>query len=121
MPIVSIGAHALDAAIFAARADEPETVDIVMADGLFAKQTRFPRAGTIQPMHVHKWDHVSFISHGSARVWCDEKMLGDFEAPHGLMIKAGVSHTFGTLEDNTIVSCIHRIDRTGEIDLEGTV
>jgi hypothetical protein len=105
-----------EAARRAAR-EQPEVVDIVLGDDLFAKQTLFPCAGTIQPQEAHEWDHVSFISHGSARVWCDGEMIGDFEAPHGLMIRAGVKHTFGTLADNTIVSCIHRIDRTGEIDL----
>jgi quercetin dioxygenase-like cupin family protein len=92
-------------------------VDIVMADGLFAKQTMVPRAGSILKQHAHAWDHVSFVSRGAVRVWCDGVMLGDFEAPHGLMIKAGVEHQFGTLADDTVISCIHRIDRTGEIDL----
>lgn len=97
--------------------EQPVTVDIVMADGLFAKQTLVPRAGTILPQHSHAWDHVSFVSKGAARVWCDGHLIGDYQAPMGLNIKAGCKHTFITLEDGTIISCIHRIDRTGEIEI----
>ena len=98
--------------------EQPETVDIIMADGLFAKQTHVKRAGTVLPQHSHVWDHASFISHGAARVWKDALLIGDFQAPHGLMIEAHTKHTFMTLADNTVISCIHRIDRTGEIEIE---
>jgi 3-dehydroquinate synthase class II len=34
-------------------------------------------------------------------------MVGDFKAPVPIHIKAGIKHTFLSLEPNTIVYCIH--------------
>lgn len=97
--------------------EQPATVDIVMADGLFAKQTLVPKAGTLLPQHSHTWDHVSFISAGAVRVWNDGACIGDYRAPAGLTIRAGCKHAFLTLADETVISCIHRIDRTGEVEI----
>ncbi len=96
---------------------QPIEVNILMADGIFAKQGLVEKAGTIIPQHSHKWDHATFVSAGAMRVFCDGRLIGDFRAPRGLTIPAGTKHTFITLEDNTVFSCIHRIDRTGEIDV----
>jgi len=97
--------------------EQPVEINILMADGIFAKQGLVRKAGTVIPQHSHKWDHATFLSAGAMRVFCDGRLIGDFSAPEGLTIAAGTKHTFVTLVDNTVFSCIHRIDRTGEIEI----
>lgn len=97
---------------------QPDQTDIVMADGIFAKQMRMRGVGLYVPQHSHTWDHITFVSLGSIRVWKDGVLLGDFHAPAGLAIPAGTKHTFLTLTPDTIISCVHRIDRTGAVEIE---
>lgn len=97
---------------------QPIVTDITMADGIFAKHILVQKAFTWVPQHSHEWDHISLISAGKLAAFCGEQFLGTFEAPRAIMIKAGQKHTFHTLADNTVITCIHRIDRTGEIDVE---
>lgn len=97
--------------------EQPVETDIKMADGIFAKQILVKKRGTVLPQHAHAWDHVSFISAGAVTVHVDGELLGTFGAPAGIVIKAGMKHLFVTIADDTVISCIHRIDRTGEIDV----
>ncbi len=97
---------------------QPETVDIKMADGVFVKSIRVPDAFTLIPQHSHLYDHTSMLAVGSVRVWADEKLLGDFIAPHGILIKAKVKHRFLTLVPGTLIYCIHNLSHTGEIEVD---
>jgi quercetin dioxygenase-like cupin family protein len=98
-------------------AEQPHGVEIHMADGIFIKQMIVPKAGTYVPQHSHTWDHVSMLAVGSIRVWKDGVLDGDYTAPTGIMIKAGVEHTFLALVDQTILYCVHNIGRTGEVEI----
>jgi quercetin dioxygenase-like cupin family protein len=89
--------------------EQPYGVEIKMADGLFIKQMAVAKAGTIVPTHSHKYDHVSMLARGSVYVTRDGKDAGLFYAPTGITIPAGCKHTFRTLEDNTVIYCIHNI------------
>ena len=100
------------------RADEqPPVVEIKMADGIFIKQMAIAKAGTVIPQHSHVYDHTSMVAVGSVSVWCDGHHLGDYRAPTGILIPAHRKHLFVALEDGTVVYCIHRIDRTGEVEI----
>lgn len=89
----------------------PDDVEIHIADDVFVKQMLIKKSGTYIPQHSHKYDHLSMLAVGKVRAWADERDLGEFEAPRGIVIKAGVKHTFLSLVDNTIIYCIHNAAR----------
>lgn len=97
--------------------EQPFGVEIKMADGVFIKQIVIPKAYTYVPQHSHTYDHTSMLAVGAVAVWQDEAFLGRRQAPCGMTIGAGVKHTFMSLEDSTVIYCIHRIDRMGEIEI----
>lgn len=109
----SCGLHGLRAA------DEqpPDDVEFFTADGVFIKQMLIAKAGTIIPQHAHKHYHMSMLATGSVRAWADGNLLGDSVAPAGIPIKAGVKHIFMSLEDNTIIYCIHRLHDTPGVEI----
>ena len=77
-------------------------------DGMFIKQMYLKDQGTIIPQHAHLYDHTSMLAKGSVRAWADEQLLGDFEAPYPIFIRAHVKHTFLSLENDTLIYCIHK-------------
>lgn len=98
--------------------EQPFGVEIKMADGIFVKQMVIPRAGTMVPQHAHSYDHLSMLAVGAIRVWQDGALAGDFTAPAGIPITAGVKHLFLSLLDNTIVYCIHNISRADHVEID---
>ena len=90
--------------------DLPE-VEFTIQDKIFIKQMFMARAGTFVPQHSHSYEHASMLATGSVRVWQDDELKGDFKAPIPINIPAGVKHTFMSLEPNTLVLCIHNIER----------
>ena len=94
---------------------QPIATDIKMTDDLFVKTYAITEAGTIMPQHAHTYDHVSLLAFGSMRVVADGVMLGDYHAPKGILIKAGVKHTMMTLTDNVVFACIHALHGTDDI------
>ena len=104
MPFGTIPGHHYDAAT-----EQPISTDIKLADGVFMKTMVVRKALTVIPQHSHRFDHVSVLVRGSVRVMADGEHLGDFTAPRGITIKAGVKHLFQTMTDDTIVLCVHDI------------
>lgn len=92
-------------------------VEFSIQDGIFIKQMFMDRAGIMVPQHSHSYEHASMLASGSVRVWQDEKLIGDFKAPIPINIPAKCKHMFMSLEPNTVVYCIHRIDRSGSIEV----
>lgn len=97
--------------------EQPETRYFAF-DGIAVVQHAFRHAGSVVPQHSHSWDHLSTIVHGGVRVWADGEFQGECHAPDSIVIKAGIKHTFQTLEDNTILHCTHNISRTGVVEIE---
>ena len=81
--------------------------DFVIADDIFVKVIPIPVAGSIVPQHAHRYDHVTFVARGSLYAWADGKPLGRFDAPVPIVIKAGIKHTFQTIENDTTILCLH--------------
>ena len=96
---------------------QPYGVEIHMADGIFIKQMTVEKAYTIIPQHSHTYDHTSMIAKGSFRAWKNNVLLGDFTAPTGLLIEAGNKHLFQSLEDHSVIYCIHNVERTGKVEI----
>jgi quercetin dioxygenase-like cupin family protein len=93
---------------------QPISTEIKMLDGVFVKSMCIAKAGTFIPQHSHTFDHVSVLVRGSVRVQTGGNSHSiAYRAPAGIMIPAGVKHLFESLEDDTIVLCVHDI-RDGE-------
>lgn len=93
-------------------------VEFTIQDGILIKQMHMKKKDIYVPQHSHKYEHASMLASGSIRVWQDDICLGDFFAPIPINIPAGCKHTFRSLEDNTVVYCIHRMDREGKVEIE---
>lgn len=91
------------------RVDQPPVVEWTMQDGVFIKQMYIAKAGTLIPQHSHEYDHTSMLAVGSVRLVADGVHLGDFKAPKPIVIKKGVKHLFQSLEDDTIIYCVHNL------------
>lgn len=97
-------------------ADQPIATDITLCEGLFVRHAIF-EAGSYIPQHSHQLPHLSVIATGAVRVWQDDKLLGDFRAPSGIVIEARVRHLFLALEPMTTVLCVHRLDENGDLPI----
>ena len=97
--------------------DLPE-VEFTIQDKILVKQMFMERVGTFVPQHSHAYEHASMLATGSVRVWQNDELKGDFKAPMPINIPAGVKHTFMSLEPNTIVYCIHNMERSGHVDID---
>ncbi len=97
--------------------DQPTTTDIKIVDGVFVKTMQCRHAGMVLPQHAHSYDHLSVIAAGAVRVFADDRLMGHFEAPHSLVIKARVKHRFETLVPGVLILCIHNARRAedGEV------
>lgn len=96
---------------------QPDVIDFQLSDGIFIKSALFKSDGSIIPQHSHEYDHSTFIATGSAHVWCDQEYLGEFQSPKSVFIKKLAKHTFMTSSPDTLILCIHNVERTGEIDI----
>jgi len=92
-------------------------IEYFSADGVHIMQITVPNKGTLIPQHSHAYDHTTLVTSGAVKVWQDEVLTGEFVAPTAVYIKAGVKHTFETLEDNTSLYCIHNISRKGVVEV----
>jgi hypothetical protein len=97
--------------------EQPYGVEIKLADEIFVKQIVVDRPHTMIPQHSHSYDHTSMLAVGEVEVWQGETYMGRFQAPTGILIKAHVKHSFVTLSEKVILYCIHRTDRTGEVEI----
>lgn len=82
-------------------------VEWYIDDRIFIKQMLMKDAGIYVPKHSHSYDHCSMLATGSVRVWHGDDLIGDFHAPMPMTVKAGILHTYMSLEPNTLVYCIH--------------
>ena len=94
--------------------EQPIETNLSITDDLFVKWFQVQKAETFIPQHAHEHDHVTVLATGSIDVWIDGIYTGRRHAPDSIVIKAGVFHTFKTLEDNTVMLCVHALDGEGE-------
>jgi len=96
---------------------QPDSVEIKMCDGIFVKSMMIHAKGTVVPQHSHTYDHLSMLARGAVRIWKDGVLWGDFEAPTGIRIDAHTKHKFLSLEDDTLIYCIHNIRDAEQVDI----
>jgi quercetin dioxygenase-like cupin family protein len=68
----------------------------------------FLKAGDANEGHVHNYDHMTLLAHGSVKVHVGGDVT-EFKAPHMIFIKAGKSHFIEAIEDGTIAYCVHAL------------
>ncbi|MCB8878279.1 cupin domain-containing protein [Acidisoma silvae] len=78
------------------------------ADGVFIKEMKIPLAGTVVPQHAHSYDHTSFLVRGSIIAEAGDADPVRYDAPRAIFIPALIKHRFTSLEDMTVILCIHR-------------
>jgi hypothetical protein len=96
---------------------QPDSIETTLCDGIFIKSMVLHRKFTLVPQHSHTFDHVTMLATGSVRVWKDDELVGDFQAPHGILIEARTFHKFLSLEDNTTLYCIHHLHDTDGVEI----
>lgn len=107
-----------EAATICRAAQQPYGIEDTTADGVFIKQMAIPVAGTLVPQHSHTYDHTSLLAAGSVRVFKEGSHIGDFRAPKPIVIPAHTKHSFLSLEDNTVIYCIHNVSRqSGQVEI----
>lgn len=93
------------------------TVDYSSADNVKILGIKIPHKDTIVPQHSHKYDHTTLIGRGKVRVWSEGQPKDEYDEGDAVYIKAGVKHSFQTLEDNTVLYCIHNIARGNGVEV----
>ena len=96
---------------------QPIGRDFALADGIHVKQMVLPKKGMVVPQHSHRYDHTTMLAHGSVHIFAGDEDLGYRKAPCPIFIHKGVKHLFLSLEDNTVLYCIHNIRRSGAIEV----
>lgn len=86
-------------------------------DGVFVKQMYLAQPGMLVPQHAHTYAHLTMLAAGSVRVWRDGDLLGDFVAPAAIEIPAEAKHSFLSLQEETILYCLHNIARAGAVEI----
>ena len=81
---------------------------ITAAGNLWLRQMVFEKAGDANEGHVHNYDHVTLLAHGSVRVHVNGNAT-DFKAPQMIFITKGKNHFIEALEDGTIAYCVHAL------------
>ena len=77
--------------------------------GVYAKEIRVPK-GKFIVQHKHKFDHLSVVASGAARVVVDG-VVTEHVAPAVLTIKAHKHHAVEAMQD-LVWLCIHATDET---------
>jgi hypothetical protein len=90
--------------------NQPVTVSTTIYGGIYYRVWSVVDAGTILPQHAHSHAHLTALLNGSMRVWCDERLVGDFSAPATIKIPARMMHEFHTLTPGCVLACIHNAD-----------
>ncbi len=87
----------------------PQTlVEFKTVDGMFIKSIFLPRKG-LYPQHSHAFDHTSLLARGAVNLWKENEVLF-YVAPAIIWIEKEVKHKFQTLEDETLIYCLHNLN-----------
>jgi quercetin dioxygenase-like cupin family protein len=90
-------------------------VKISCSSNVYVEQLVFEKKGDCNVGHEHTFDHQTLLASGALEAVVNGK-TSFFKAPHIIFIRAGVSHTFTALEDNTVAYCVHALRRGDGID-----
>jgi quercetin dioxygenase-like cupin family protein len=83
------------------------------AANVYVRIFQFKNAGDTNEGHKHTYDHITYLSRGRIKVFCDGKEY-EFEAPFLFITPKDKVHRFEALEDNTEMACIHALRLKGD-------
>lgn len=90
-------------------------VQISCLANVYVRRMAFPQAGIVEVGHRHPYSHASLVASGSVAVQlfddANQRLLDAvvYRAPAMIMIAKGAAHQLTSLEDNTVVCCIHAL------------
>lgn len=96
----------------------PVEKDHTFPDGIFVKMMEPIKAGIYLAQHAHKYDHTTLVCSGGVRMWHGPMDMGDYPAGSSIFIRAGIRHTFLSLQDDTRLACIHNVSRSGAVEIK---
>ena len=94
---------------------QPVETMIYEADGLFIKQIVVEGAHVFLPQHAHSLSHITLLTKGRIRVRLGDGEWQTYEAPTAVMIEARIKHLFETLENETVLYCVHALNTPGAL------
>lgn len=94
----------------------PET-KITAIKNLWVRQMDFKQIGDKNEGHVHNYDHLTLLAHGSVKVHVDENVT-EYQAPHMIFITAGKRHFLEATTPNTVAYCVHALRNAESEDAE---
>lgn len=83
-------------------------IQIQVVDNVFVRMMCFVQAGDTVTGHAHTFDHITLLSSGAVRMYC-ENVEKEFIAPHLIVTSKGKHHGFTALQPNTLLCCVHAI------------
>lgn len=90
--------------------------DLGFFGNIWVRQHVLERAGDYAAGHTHKFDHVTFLTSGKAKVEVDGYTPKEFTAPTFIVIRKDHRHTITALEDGTVYFCVFALrDLDGEV------
>lgn len=90
-------------------------IQITCLSNVYVRRMSFSEKGIIELGHRHPYSHASLVASGSVSVQVyddDTKKLLDpvvYKAPAMIMIEKDIAHQIESLEDDTVVCCIHAL------------
>lgn len=101
---------------------EGPEIQISCLSNVYVRRMFFKNANTVELGHRHPYAHASLVASGSVAVQVyddyNKKLLAPviYRAPSLIMIEKHMAHQITSLEENTVVCCIHALrDESGEI------
>lgn len=95
---------------------DPIVIQHAFQHNIYVKQTRYPKAGTSYKGHYHDYDHVTLVASGSVEVkFVAVPELGipeeiqKYSAVDMFVTRCYRLHEITSLEDNTVICCVHAI------------
>jgi len=89
--------------------------DFKIVDNVFVKMIPLKFIGDKVQGHAHTFDHITLLSVGSVRMKHD-RGEAIYTAPSLIVTPKGISHQFTSLEDFSLLCCIHAIRDGDELD-----
>lgn len=85
----------------------PET-SVTASANLWIRQMLFKEIGDKNEPHVHNFDHMTLLAHGSVKVTVDG-VASEFKAPFVIWVAKGKKHYIEALEPNSVAYCVHAL------------
>ena len=90
-------------------------IQIACLSNVYVRRMAFPTAGIVEVGHRHPYSHASLVASGSISVQVyddvNQTLLEPvvYRAPAMVMIEKDAAHQITSLEDDTVVCCIHAL------------